>query len=255
MILAIDAGNSRIKWAVAADTRVSAVWEAEGVLPNAELPQTAVPDAWRQCTRTIISNVAGAEVAQQLAAMLQALGIPAHWAAATAHACNVHNSYADPRQLGSDRWAAAVAAWQLYKAPCVIASAGTALTVDALGAAPEGGQGVFLGGLIVPGLHLMRHSLANGTASLPAEGGSWQDFPDNTCDALHSGALSAMAGAILLMLQKLQQREGMVPHCILSGGDAALLAQALQKQADLAQRCVIVDNLVLHGLLLIERER
>ena len=65
---------------------------------------------------------------------------------------------------------------------CVVVNAGTAVTVDALTA-----QGVFLGGLILPGLALMARSLAAGTADLPLQPGRFQPFPVNSVDAIRSG--------------------------------------------------------------------
>jgi type III pantothenate kinase len=255
MILVIDAGNSRTKWAVADGDALDPVWHAHGVFRNAELIQAVAPVEWADCTRAMVSNVAGAEVAQNLAAMLLDSDISVRWATASGCACNVSNGYAKAGQLGCDRWAAALAAWQRYRAPCIIANAGTALTVDALGLLPYKNEGVFLGGLIVPGFSLMRSSLASNTAGLTQAAGEWQDFPDNTVNALHSGALSAMAGAVSSMMDKLQRRENMPPHCILSGGDAALLAVALETQAKFANPPLIIDNLVLQGLLLMEREQ
>jgi type III pantothenate kinase len=255
MILVIDAGNSRTKWAVAAGDVLDSGWQAQGVFHNAELVEAAAPAEWASCTRAMVSNVAGAEVGQYLAAMLRNLGISVRLAASSAHACNVSNGYAEAGQLGCDRWAAALAAWQHYRAPCIIANAGTALTVDALGLLPHENEGVFLGGLIVPGFSLMRSSLASNAAGLTQAAGEWQDFPDNTANALHSGALSAMAGAVSSMMDKLQRRENRSPHCILSGGDAALLAAALETQAKFANPPLIIDNLVLQGLLLMEREQ
>jgi type III pantothenate kinase len=251
VILAIDAGNSRTKWA-AFDP--AGELKAQGIYVNTELVAAEVPVVWHACSRAIVSNVAGSVVAEVLQAKLHTLAIPVRWAAASATACGVRNSYESPQQLGSDRWAALIAAWQHYRAPCIVANAGTALTVDALGCSNQNGHGVFLGGLILPGFNLMLNSLAAGTSGLAQLSGSLQDFPTNTGDALHSGAISAMTGAITSMMEKLHQRESRKPHCILSGGDAALPAEALQRQTSIANHVVIADNLVLQGLLLIERE-
>lgn len=255
MILAIDAGNSRTKWGVFDESeQPDNALQMHGAFINAELAQAAIPDVWKGCKHAVISNVAGAAVAQSLDAMLQPLAIAPHTITAASHGCGLINGYNHPQQLGSDRWAAAIAAWQQYRAPCIVANAGTALTVDALGVDQESMHGIFLGGLILPGFRLMQQSLVQATADLREGAGRWQAFPANTGDGLHSGALSAMAGAVLSMTLKLQRRESRMPQCLLSGGDAALLAEAMAAQAELAFSPVIVDNLVLHGLLLIGRE-
>jgi type III pantothenate kinase len=140
--------------------------------------------------------------------------------------------------LGSDRFAALFACHCLGLAPCVVATAGTALTIDALSS-----RGGFLGGLIVPGAELMRRALVSGTAGLANHAGVCQDFPRATADAIETGARDALAGAVLSLMARLEQREGHVVDLIISGGDAAWLAPALPDTAR------IVDDIVLEGLL------
>jgi type III pantothenate kinase len=241
MILAIDAGNSRTKWGVF-DTDDKLI--ANGALDNSELQSLTQPlPAWLDCERIAISNVAGPALSENISALLKPLAIPMRTITAQAAACGVKNAYINPELLGSDRWAALIAAWNHYRQPCIVATAGTALTVDALS-----GSGDFLGGLIVPGYRLMRQSLALTSTALDQQRGALQDFPKSTADALHSGALRALAGAVHGMCTLLRQHEGGEPLCILSGGDAAMLSGELHRP------CEIVDNLVLQGLLLIERE-
>jgi type III pantothenate kinase len=133
----------------------------------------------------------------------------------------------------------------------VVVNAGTALTIDAL--ATDGHYGVFVGGLIVPGIRLMQQSLAHGTAGIAELPGSFSDFPVSTGNAVYSGVLLAAAGAIKAMFANLQYRENEPPRCILNGGDAALLADVLASDAEVAKHVVIADNLVLQGLLLMEK--
>jgi type III pantothenate kinase len=238
MILAVDAGNSRIKWGL---FDADGVLQSHGAVSHAEVAQLAA--AWQQfqgCHRAVVSSVAGAALAEELFAVLETLNIPAHRVLASDAACGVRNGYASPRQLGTDRWAALIAAWNQYRTPCVVATAGTALTVDALS-----GEGEFLGGLILPGFRLMREALVIGTAGVPALPGKWCDFPVSTADAVHCGALAAMAGAVRRMCVLLEGREGRAPLCLISGGNADLLAEALGSPV------VIEQNLVLQGLFLI----
>lgn len=257
MILAIDCGNTRTKWGVfdsAGELR------AHGVCLNAELDSMATPAAWLPCGRVVVSNVAGAGVEVALKKMLGALNASIRWVTASEKSCGLRNGYQTPARLGSDRWAAMVAAWQHFRQPCIAVNAGTAMTVDAIGL-EEGGQGIFLGGLIVPGLGLMQKSLARGPAGLGEFEGSVEDFPVNTADAIRSGALSAMAGAVESLRDRLQRKAGgILPYCVISGGDAQVLADALlarcksHNQPGMEKKLVIADNLVLQGLLLIERE-
>jgi len=255
LTLAIDVGNSRTKWGVFDGQQPGFALKSHGILLNAELNVAEVPAAWVGCSRAVISNVAGTAIGERLAAILQPLSMAIHNLVPAAQTCGVKNGYTDPQQLGGDRWAAAIAAWQHYRAPCIIANAGTALTVDALGIDMETSQGIFLGGLIVPGFRLMQQSLVDGTARLTEVAGDLRAFPADTGAAMHSGILSAMLGAIQAMMHKLHRREGQLPHCLLSGGDAPLLAEAMAVQPEFAFSPVIADNLVLQGLLLIERDR
>jgi type III pantothenate kinase len=118
-----------------------------------------------------------------------------------------------------------------------VVMAGTATTIDVLDAA-----GHFRGGLILPGLDLMRKSLARNTAGLPEARGAYRDLPTNTDDAIVSGALHATLGAIERMAEQVC-RPASADFCVLlSGGAADMLAPHLDLPL---QR---VDNLVLEGL-------
>ena len=241
MIVAIDAGNTRTKWGVF-DVAGSLV--SHGAVDNSRLEHlTEAAKSWSDCRRLVLANVAGAAIAERIEALCNNMQLSLLTVTATAAACGVTNRYARPEQLGADRWAALVAAWNQYREPCVVAMAGTALTVDALS---SGGE--FLGGLIVPGQRMMQASLVSAAAGLTAQEGNLQEFPINTGDAMYSGCWLAMAGAVERMCHSLQAIEGNVPRCILSGGDARQLLGALSSHAEIA------DNLVLHGLWLIERE-
>lgn len=243
-VLAIDAGNSRIKWGVA-DARG---WLRCGAIdtPGATHIAQAVGEiAAPACV--VVSNVAGADVREALLRALSPFAAGWIWVQGHAEQCGVKSGYADPAQLGSDRWAALIGAWKLYGTACIVVNAGTTMTVDALS-----GEGVFLGGIIVPGLTLMREAMARGTAQLKFSEGAFCYFPDNTADAMMSGAINALAGAIDRMRFYMQEtgqahRRG-EPLTLLSGGAASVLQPRLNARAEL------VDNLVLEGLLAIAGE-
>jgi type III pantothenate kinase len=248
VILAIDAGNSRTKWGVFDE---AGQLEAKGAIPNSVLSGLSMPDEWQSCRRAVISNVAGEGVAECIGSLLGPLAEQACWVKPSLQACNVTNSYQFPERLGSDRWAAAIAAWHHYEEPCVVVNAGTALTVDAVGIGENGG-GVFLGGLIIPGLRLMEASLVSETADISRTSGSLQYFPTSTGDAIYTGALTAMAGAVNSMLVRLGCYAGRKPYCILSGGEAPLLHEMLVRFE--IEQLVVMEDLVLQGLRLLEKE-
>ena len=111
-----------------------------------------------------------------------------------------------------------------------------------------GVDGVFVGGIIVPGAELMRRALARDTAGLRRRPGVFSFFPDNTGDAIVSGAVNALCGAIERMARNLEAGGGQEVLCVLSGGAAGLIAPQLNLELK------VVDNLVLEGLSVICRD-
>ena len=239
-LLAIDAGNTRIKWGL----HNGREWFLRGAVDvNAIAASHAFVDVLKaaEIDRIVVSNVAGANVAKAINEQVSALGKPVVFITAEAERCGVVNRYETPAQLGSDRWAALIAAHQqAAEAPRaqLVVMSGTALTVDVLTA-----DGRFLGGIIVPGLLLMHRALNRGTAQLPAEAGEFQTFPRNTANAITTGAVEACAGAVQRMYTHLSAQAGEGPHCVGSGGAMLVLAPHLPFPV------TINDNLVLDGLL------
>lgn len=230
MQLLVDAGNTRVKWAL---------WDGERIvqqaaLAHADLGGLAAQWAALAPTAVFAANVAGPAVR---AAIEAALPLPVQWQSAQAVAGGVRNHYRHLAEQGADRWLAVLGARHLYQGDIIIANAGTALTVEALTA-----DGDYLGGLIVPGYRLMLGSLARHTANLDRPAGAVCAFPQGTEDALASGAIDALCGAILRLHGRLAAHTGRVPQLLLSGGDAPLL------QAHLPQPLRMVDNLVIYGL-------
>jgi len=235
-LLAIDAGNTRIKWGLHDGSR----WQKSGATDTARATGLRrVFAALPMVDSIVISNVAGAALHAALGRALPR-GPAARWIRSEAAQCGVRNGYAKPAQLGCDRWAALIAAHRLHHGAAVVVNAGTALTADALTA-----DGVFVGGIIVPGVELMRSALARDTAGLRRRSGAFSFFPDNTGDAVISGAINALCGAVERIARNLEYGGGQTPVCLLSGGAAALIAPQLNLEVK------VVDNLVLEGLTVI----
>jgi type III pantothenate kinase len=203
-----------------------------------------IPEISRDLEQIWVSNVAGEEVARHVRKIGGARPENVHFIVAQEMQCGVRNEYSIAAQLGSDRWAALIAAWNLVQGECLVVNSGTAITIDALS-----GDGKFCGGLILPGVELMRRSLAGATEQLTsshveAGKGRFVQFPQNTADAMFSGAIQAACGAIERQHALLGDEDAPV---VLSGGAAAVLKENLK----LPLR--VVDNLVLQGLLLISK--
>ena len=150
----------------------------------------------------------------------------------------VVNTYRDPSALGADRWAALLAARQHTQHDCAIVNCGTAVTIDVLT-----GEGVFAGGVIFPGLYLLRHSLDVGTAGVgSANGDDASRLAHSTADGVAAGTLFGLAGAIERMLLEYEYALSEPLEILLTGGDAPLLMSRLARPA------VYVPDLVLKGV-------
>jgi type III pantothenate kinase len=247
MLLLIDAGNTRIKWALVDEAHQSqpGEWVQADSMTHLEFAQQPAPWAGQPIRRAIVSNVAGSTMQVQLNRALQKQAIDIDWFASTLSLAGITNHYQNPAQLGSDRFATAIAVHALFPGQdIIVATCGTATTIDAVSA-----HGDFIGGMIAPGLLMMAQSLAQKTAQLPHV----QDaaaiaarFAGHTEAAIISGCLAAQAGAIEYAVRNFAELAGTDgqpnPLCILSGGAAKYITPGLK----VAHR--VIDNLVLLGL-------
>ena len=250
--LLIDAGNSRIKWALADGSgtflRSGIFAHADEASAGAQWPALPVPSGvW-------ISNVAGEAVAEQLSALIEAHwpGLAPTFVRACARQCGVVNGYGTPERLGSDRWASLIGAHAAFPGEALlIATLGTATTLEALTA-----DGRFAGGMIAPGWSLMMRSLGEHTAQLPTVGGDsarmlvgdalaqhW--FATDTPHAIAAGSLFAQAGLIERAWRELSRAWGVSVRLVVGGGAADEVARALDVPHTRH------DTLVLAGLALI----
>ena len=234
MILAIDAGNSRVKWGWH-DGRdwssLATVSLIEFAAANHDINPFAATH--ENPERIVISNVAGDGAHQLLVNWTSIFEAKPFWLTGEEARCGVTSRYERPRQLGSDRWAALVAARALHPGPCLVVNAGTATTADLLSA-----EGEFLGGLILPGVDLMRFVLHEHTGRLPLQEGRFVRMPRNTVDAIESGCRHAQAGAV----ERMYRIAGDGAECLVSGGAGPSLMEQL------GIPCRYVENLVLEGL-------
>jgi len=245
MILAIDAGNSRVKWGwyqrdARGDIRNGGgAWSSVASVSLIEFAASSdhvnpFSATHENPSRIIISNVAGEGAQQLLVNWTSIFEAEPHWLKGGTQTCGVTNRYERPEQLGPDRWAALVAArWLEPGRACLVVNAGTATTMDAL--SPEG---EFLGGVIVPGVDLMRFVLHEHTGSLPLQSGKFVATPRNTVDAIETGCRHAQAGAV----ERMRRVLGGDGACLVSGGGGPALIERLELP------CRYVENLVLEGL-------
>ncbi|MEP6740210.1 MAG: type III pantothenate kinase [Caldimonas sp.] len=249
--LAVDVGNTRLKWALYAAPKPGAVLLSHGAV-FLEAIDSLAEGPWQglQAPSSMLGSiVAGEGIRRRTEAQLEVWDVEPRWVVSNASACGVTNGYDHPNRLGVDRWVALIGARQRVlergaARPVLVVMVGTAVTVDALDE-----TGHFLGGLILPGFGLMLRALEMGTAGLKAPTGEAVDFPTNTSDALMSGGADAIAGAIERMHRKLLKRTGQAPALIMSGGAAVKLASI----SDLPFETV--DTLIFEGLLQLQSKR
>ena len=131
--------------------------------------------------------------------------------------------YENPRELGSDRIANAVAALALYGGPCIFIDFGTATTYGVLSDRNE-----FLGGAIGPGLRMMNRALSTGTAKLPS---IELTLPETTIGRttvtnIQSGILYGYIGSIERIVNQMKREMGKENvRVVATGGMAYLVAE------------------------------
>lgn len=235
MILLLDAGNTRVKWA----------WlEYLEIAPAGAIAHDATHRSWQreieadghQPTRIVVANVAGPAFAAALTLWSRDhYAVEPEFVVATRQALGVTNGYVRPAALGVDRWLGLIAAWRSAQRPTLIVNSGTALTVDTLDA-----TGRHRGGLILPGVQMLgeaRASLNHGGATPRADAalaGLPADPVPLTLAALADRACREFAAQI-----------GATPRLLLTGGDARLLEPHLSQPAE------TVTDLVLTGLAIV----
>ena len=250
-LLALDIGNTRLKWAHYASPQPGAALLAQGAefLENIDKLADGVWAALAQPTHILGSVVAGDAVKRRVEEQMEMWDIAPQWVVASESEAGLSNGYDYPSRLGADRGVAMIGAYHRMLAlgqprPMVVVMVGTAVTVEAI--SPDGR---FLGGFILPGHGIMLRALESGTAGLHVPTGDVCPFPTNTSDALTSGGTFAIAGAVECMVQHVRQHCGAEPMCVMTGGAGWKMAPSMTRPFEL------VDNLIFDGLLVIAQLR
>ena len=249
--LALDIGNTRLKWAQYDAPNPGARLLAHGAefLENIDKLGDGAWAALPSPAAMLGCVVAGGAVKRRVEEQMEIWDVTPHWVVAGESEAGVTNGYDFPTRLGADRWVAMIGAWhrmlsQGAPRPTVVAMVGTAVTVEAIDA-----TGRFLGGLILPGHGIMLRALESGTAGLHVPTGEVRAFPTNTSDALTSGGTYAIAGAVERMVQHVRHRCAAEPACFMTGGAGWKMAPHMSVRFEL------LESLIFDGLLQIAKGR
>ena len=246
MILVIDVGNTRLKWAWLTSTGLS---DQQAVVHRDAKPgiwTTALFESGQKPSRVLVSNVAGPDMAKTLTKLTKkTFHLDVEFVTAVPEYHGLVNGYLDPKLLGADRWLALIGAWTRARSALCVVDAGTAVKVDSIDA-----SGHHLGGLIAPGIHMMREALMKRTSdiaravahSTPSLAGI---LANNTIGAVSRGAVFALAGMADRAAEVIEHSTGTKPKLFITGGDAGMITGTMRSHGE------IVPDLVLQGLAVI----
>ncbi len=223
MDLLIDLGNSRMKWAWSAP----GAWRTGAVDVEPGGPAAAGERVWTAAARpgrVVLCSVLDDDRTGGLIAWIgRRWSLAPHRVRAQAAQLGVTNGYREPAGLGSDRWAALIGARAICEDAVSVVDCGSAVTVDALSA-----RGEFLGGVIFPGLRLLRGALQLGTAAVRTSGGDESScIARTTSDGVAAGTLFGLCGAIGRVLEEQRQVLGEGATIVITGGDAPAVSARL----------------------------
>ena len=214
-VLTVDIGNTRIKWALWDKQQMVHQGSSAYSRQHAQEAFSCWDDLEAE-SRVIVACVAGGAIENALSDWLQHnWSVTPEFLRSTGSLAGVTSAYRDPSQHGVDRWAALLGAHAYYQDPVCIIDAGTAVTFDLMDA-----KGRHRGGLILPGLAMMRHALLQGTAGIGQTEGAVTDFADNTADAVSSGTLQMLRAAIREISSSATRLLGSQMKIIITGGMA-----------------------------------
>jgi len=246
MILVIDVGNTRLKWAWLTSAGLSDQQAMVHRDAKPDLWTAALYDSTQKPERVLVANVAGDAMGNRLTRLTKKyFRVKPEFVTPTRTFRELTNGYLDATLLGADRWLAIIGAWTIARSALCVIDAGTAVKVDSVDA---GGQ--HLGGLIAPGIHMMREALLTKTGDIakaierssPSMAGV---LANNTIGAVSRGAVFALAGMADRAAEAIEQSTGTKPRLYITGGDAGMVAAAMRARGE------IVPDLVLRGLAVI----
>lgn len=244
MRLLIDAGNTRIKWAVASSANNDILANGVVVRDWDDLSDYAgkIESAWLSC-------VASQSVLDGIINKIETnFGVEVHVAEVSANAAGLVNNYADLEKLGVDRWVAAMGARYLVKnGALIVIDAGTAITIDLVSAAD-----CFEGGVILPGFASMHDVLLKRTAGIDSFRQSVDSvIGKNTRECINSGVQFGLVGAVERVVSEIcETLPNSTPRVLIMGGDADVIAV----NSKLKLKVELQLHMIFYGLMLLSNK-
>ncbi|MCX4188215.1 type III pantothenate kinase [Methylophaga sp. OBS4] len=246
MKLLVDIGNSRVKWTCVDKDGIA---EGQSFQRSKTGIKASLNKAWKALTdisAVYVANVAGDKLAEQLTDWTEKQWqLTPKFVSTEKKRFGVTNAYEDPEKLGIDRWLSLIAARQhARQAQCII-DCGTAITIDIVTK-----TGVHKGGMILPGLGLMRSSLAANANALTEETDE-QEFATlatNTFSAIQAGTLYSVTATLERIINDLKDNFDDHIRFIITGGDAEQLLPLLSDEV------TFYPDIVLKGLAFYARQ-
>lgn len=239
MRLLIDAGNTRIKWAVASNNVDDIL--ARGVIGGdwSELAsfEASVETAWISC-------VASDAVLEKISLEIKRLfDVEPSIATVSSHAAGMANDYESLDQLGVDRWVAALGARVLVgSGALIVIDVGTAVTIDMVSS-----DNHFKGGVILPGFTIMHDSLLGRTAGIKSNRSKVTSvIGKNTRDCVNAGVEYGLIGAVDRIISEMCVGVSSPRLLVMGGGAEAIVAGSKFK-------IELQSDMIFNGLMLLSK--
>ncbi len=240
----VDIGNSRIKWAVSDGDEFTSIGEAEYVTKELDVQLDVMLNSLEKQPTVVVSSVASPRVLKAFVSWVEG-----RWQSdvqiikTTQQQGNLINGYVNPERLGIDRWLAMIAVTDAGNigVPICVIDCGSAITIDVVNS--DGGH---LGGMIVPGLSMMRNALVKGTSGIRLKDALPADvslLARDTEGAVTGGTLYAAVSMLDRICSDIVTSLGCRTQFFITGGDAPMLIPLLDNEFEYDA------NLVLNGLL------
>ncbi|OGT84838.1 MAG: hypothetical protein A3H91_08830 [Gammaproteobacteria bacterium RIFCSPLOWO2_02_FULL_61_13] len=246
MMLLFDLGNSRAKWATWSAGSYAQTGSVDPCGPGWELQLQQQLHGIAAPERVLVASVGSLQVLTAVHDMTSS-----RWdqepiqLEPEAMRCGVRSAYAEPAQMGVDRWLAMLAAWNRFQSPVCVFDIGTAVTADVVAA-----DGRHLGGLIAPGIALSQSMLQTKTAGIRhANPEAGVTLGQSTGACVANGCLLSVAGMLRMALELMERQCGPGGVPVATGGDAERVLPFLPDS------CAHIPSLVFDGMLLAARDK